>query len=297
MSSTADRYTMPWVISASSASRDAGSPKMPTAPPRVHAHSARSCIDPVTTVLGSPTCARAALGADFPLGAVHAPTPRASVPRSRSRRVRRHRRPGRWPLRHPPPHDVDGVVERARRDIVGDGTDRHTRRQLGVDPVHRRLIGLHPPGEADGLVRRPPRPARLGVLARGELSKQRGCRVGAQLHQVGDRRRSCGLRRLHGSQVGFGADSFFEHPGPEVVHLGQVPQQVRGGPIRACGAVRRRLGGGEHVGKSLRLGVDDRDAVHELSMPARQCAVSGAGPGRRSSGSRPFGWMASAMAD
>ncbi len=192
MSSTASRnfwrlvHCMPAVISASSASRDAGSAEMSTVPPRVRAHSARSSTGAVTTTVGCPAFARAALGAASPVGTVHDPTvDEPPVHRYRTRRVRRHCRRGTWRPGHPPPHHIDGVVDGARRDIDGDRTDRHARRQLGVDAVHRGLMGLHPPGEADGLVGRPPRPARLGVVAAGELAQQRGRRFRAERDHIG----------------------------------------------------------------------------------------------------------------
>ena len=62
--------------------RAAASPEMSTVPPRVHAHSARSATGAVTTAVGSPAFARAALGAASPVGTVHDPTStsqRASV--------------------------------------------------------------------------------------------------------------------------------------------------------------------------------------------------------------------------
>jgi len=56
------RHCMPFVTTASSAVSDADCPEVCTAPPRVHAHSARSPTGPLTVAVGSPAVARTARG-------------------------------------------------------------------------------------------------------------------------------------------------------------------------------------------------------------------------------------------
>ena len=63
---------------------------------------------------------------------------------------------------------------------------------------------------------------------------------------------------------------------PEIVHLRQMPCQVGGRPVRTRRAAGGGIGRRKHVGEAPRLGIDDGDAVHHLSMPAgRQRGGSG----------------------
>jgi hypothetical protein len=158
------------------------------------------------------------------------------------------------------------VVDGTSGHVGADRADRQARGQFGVHAVHRRLVGLHPAREADRLIGRPPRPAGFGVVEPVELLQQ-GCRrLLAQREQVGHIGGTCGLGLLDGRDIGFGAGISRKHAGPEVVHGGQVPQQVGRAPLRAGRAAG--IGGrrGQHIGEAVGFGANNRNPVHETRM-------------------------------
>lgn len=167
---------MPSATIASIAATDAARPEISTVPPRVHAHSARSTTGAVTEAVGTPFVAHRPGRAGRCLAHLDQPPP---IDVGRDELDGGARLVGR-PVGQPAPHHIDSVVNRAGRYVSGDRTDRQARGQLGVHAMHRRFVGLHPAGEADRLVRRPPRPARRGVVEPAELVQQGGRRPLAQ---------------------------------------------------------------------------------------------------------------------
>ena len=152
---------------------------------------------------------------------------RASSPTSRPRHGRRRR------------------SRRRRRRADGQA-----RRQLGIDAVHRRLVGLHAAGEPDGLIGGPPRPAPLVVLPALELSEQGVRRTFAKREQIGERFRTSRLAPLDGGNLGFVLVSVRRMPGPEEVHVRQVPQQVGGRPFRTRGTAHTGVDARQRIGES-----------------------------------------------
>jgi len=141
--------------------------------------------------------------------------------------------------------------------------------ELGVHPVHRGLVHLHASGEADRLVGREPRPRGLGILPRGQFGHEGGRLVdqeGDRLLAVGGALGFAGLDRL-GLLVGAGTAA--EDLGPEGVHLGQVPQQVAGGPLRARGDGCVCIHLPERRDEPVGLGVDECQMFHRMTVRPR----------------------------
>ena len=83
----------------------------------------------------------------------HRPRP-ATAYRRRKRRTQRRRAARTSTPSGSQPHITSTAWSTAPdSDVRCDGPDRQAGGQFGVDAVHRRLIGLHPAGESDRLVR------------------------------------------------------------------------------------------------------------------------------------------------
>ena len=111
---------------------------------------------------------------------------------------------------------------------------------LGVEAVDHRLVRLSALGEPDGLLVGP-RPGRLARLCGRE---QRAQPLG---DLVEERQQPLPRARSLGVLLGRARGSARDHLAPEPLHLGEVPQQVVGVPLRARRHAGRRRGECQHV--------------------------------------------------
>jgi len=154
--------------------------------------------------------------------------------------------PGRAPAVHHVEHLVDAVggqVDRERRERVGG--------QLGVAAVDERLVGLAAQDEGDVLVLGVPGPRLVGRVGHGQGVDQRGVMLVEERQQPGVVAGALGLGVVVGALGSVG-----DHPGPPVLHVAEVPEQVVGTPVRARRHGRRRVAVREHVAELLRLVAD-----------------------------------------
>jgi hypothetical protein len=151
------------------------------------------------------------------------------------------------------------VAEPVGRDLSLDRRDLAPGRELGVDPVHRRLVHLHTAREADRLIRRRPCPRRLGVVAGIELPDERRGRALAAGEQLLAGILALGawrLRRVVALRIRVGERVRREVARPELVRLGDVPEEVVGGPTWAGWYVAIRVGCGKGGGCAIGFGGD-----------------------------------------
>ena len=154
--------------------------------------------------------------------------------------VGRERAPGRWLAAV---HHLDELGDAVGGEVGRQGRDLTSgpgRAQLGVQAVDHRLVRLAALGEPDGLLVGP----RPGLLVR-----PRGRQQGAQSlgDLVEEPQQRLPRARSVGVLLGRARGSARDHLAPEPLHLGEVPQQVVGVPVRARRHAGRRRGECQHV--------------------------------------------------
>ena len=192
---------------------------------------------------------------------------------------RRELAPRRAAAVHDVEHLVDAVggeVGRERRDRAGG--------ELGVAPVDQGLVRLSAVDEGDGVVLRPG-PRLVGRLGRTERVDQRDVLLVVERQQPGMVAGPLGLVVVVGS-----LRAVRHHPGPEVLHLPEVPQQVVRAPVGAGRHVGGGVAVGEHVAEPLGLVADVLEVRREVQSrhdPNLVASTDGPRPPRPGAVQRP----------
>src|SRR5699024_10919199 len=124
-----------------------------------------------------------------------------------------------------------------------------------------RLMSLHATGDADALACGVPEPGGVAVRVRLELCQERLGRGLAALEQRLPLLGARGLRPLDRHDLLLGGGARGEDLRPELVDLGEMPEQIISCPLGTGGDLLRRVGAGQRGGEPLGLVADGGDRV------------------------------------